>query len=269
MSVNEAVLKQQQTFQSDKSLKSAPSSKKIMQNHKSIGTIYIYKNDPKQTRRGVNVSNFRHYEGGYLPLLADGNYRERKLDNTSYKYDAKCDHGLRPMHRSSFNLSQSAKNEYVTKNKKDYKGYQVNPEYLPVTAADQFQTQFDLGENSQQRHLKSHYTNHFYRKNEDQIYQLEMNNKVKVYPNRNSTIKETLVHNKDETNYWTEYNRTHNLLGAKRGPGETRNLSSRINYNVLTGEEITSSRTAAQQYHRVSGNVVLENQRVQEKNLID
>ena len=62
-----------------------------------------------------------------------------------------------------------------------------------------------------------------------------MNNKVKVYPNRNSTIKETLVHNKDETNYWTEYNRTHNLLGAKRGPGETRNLSSRINYNVLTG----------------------------------
>lgn len=63
-----------------------------------------------------------------------------------------------------------------------------------------------------------------------------MNNKVKIYPNRNSTIKEALVHNKDDNNYWTEYNRTHNLLGAKRGPGETRELSSRINYNVLTGK---------------------------------
>lgn len=116
MSVNEAVLKHQ-PFQSDKSLKSAP-TKKIMQNHKNIGTIYIYKNDPKQTRRGVNVSNFRHYEGGYLPLLGDCNYRERKLDNLAYKYEAKSDHGSRPMHRSSFSLSQSAKNEYVTKSKK-------------------------------------------------------------------------------------------------------------------------------------------------------
>lgn len=48
-------------------------------------------------------------------------------------------------------------------------------------------------------------------------------------------MKETLAHNKGEPTYWTQYNRIHNLLGAKRGPGEPKDYPNRLSYNVLTG----------------------------------
>ena len=70
------------------------------------GSIYLYKNDPKVVNKGVNVSNFRHSLGGFLPLLGDSNYLERKLDNTSYIYDDKIHHGSRPLHQTTFSLKQ-------------------------------------------------------------------------------------------------------------------------------------------------------------------
>lgn len=67
--------------------------------------IYIYKNDPKVVKKGVNITDVRYPQGGYLPLLTDTPYNERKFDNTSYKYDDRFHHGSRPMHRSTFTLS--------------------------------------------------------------------------------------------------------------------------------------------------------------------
>lgn len=33
---------------------------------KITGSIYLYKNDPKIVNKGVNISNFRHTQGGNL-----------------------------------------------------------------------------------------------------------------------------------------------------------------------------------------------------------
>jgi hypothetical protein len=67
------------------------------------------------------------------------------------------------------------------------------------------------------------------------MYQLEKDNKVKVYRSKESTIKDTLIHDKNEPSYWTEYNRSHSLLGARLGTGESREYPERISYNPLTG----------------------------------
>ena len=68
-----------------------------------------------------------------------------------------------------------------------------------------------------------------------QIYQLEKDNHVKIYHNRNSTIKNTLAFEKD-TSYWTQYKRTHDHLGNLRGNGVPRTYPDRQSYNVLTGK---------------------------------
>jgi hypothetical protein len=115
MSLNDANYTSSSAFLNAPTTTSTPNLSTFM--NKSIGTIYIYKNDPKLVNKGVNISNFRHAQGGYLPLLADSNYKERKHNNLSYSYDTKTDHGSRPMHRTTFKLSYSAKNDYATKNK--------------------------------------------------------------------------------------------------------------------------------------------------------
>lgn len=64
-----------------------------------------------------------------------------------------------------------------------------------------------------------------------QIFQLE-NNKA---PYKQSNIKKALVINEHEPDYWTQYNLTHNFLGAKRGPGLAKEISDRPSYNIFTG----------------------------------
>ena len=72
-----------------------------------------------------------------------------------------------------------------------------------------------------------------------QIYQLEKEGKPRVYPNRGDTIKEALVHNQNEPDFWTQYNRTHGLLAAIRGNGEPlREYPNRTAYNIFTGRFI-------------------------------
>lgn len=89
-----------------------------MNNLKPIGTLYVHPNDPKQTRKGVNITNFKHIEGGYLPLLTDTDYNERKYNKLGYNYNTKLDHGSRAMHRSTLNLTHgTTKNDYVTRNR--------------------------------------------------------------------------------------------------------------------------------------------------------
>jgi hypothetical protein len=71
----------------------------------SMKKIYMYKNDPKVSKKGVFISNFQHVEGGYLPILNDSNYNERKFDNKRYSYDDRLHHGKRPMHQTTFSLT--------------------------------------------------------------------------------------------------------------------------------------------------------------------
>ncbi len=70
------------------------------------------------------------------------------------------------------------------------------------------------------------------------IYQLEKDQHVKTYRNRNSTIKNTLVFNENDTSYWTQYKRTHDHLGNLRGGGVSKAYPDRTSYNVLTGKII-------------------------------
>jgi hypothetical protein len=86
----------------------------------TMENIYIYKNDPKVVNKGVYISNFRHFEGGYLPMLHDSNFNQRKMNN-NYSYDDRIHHGQRPMHKTTFSLSHdsndsSDKNIYITHN---------------------------------------------------------------------------------------------------------------------------------------------------------
>jgi len=38
-----------------------------------------------------------------------------------------------------------------------------------------------------------------------------------------------------EPNYWTQYKRTHDYLGTKRGPGLPKEYPDRPSYNLFTG----------------------------------
>lgn len=64
---------------------------------------------------------------------------------------------------------------------------------------------------------------------------MEKEGKPRNYANRESKIREALEHSKMEPDYWTEYNRTHGVLGSARGNGVTRTYPSRPAYNIFTG----------------------------------
>ena len=85
----------------------------------TMENIYIYKNDPKVVNKGVYISNFRHFEGGYLPMLHDSNFNQRKMNN-NYSYDDRIHHGQRPMHKTTFSLthddSSNKNNTFITHN---------------------------------------------------------------------------------------------------------------------------------------------------------
>ena len=101
------------TFNEPTYSQQAPNSSK----QKSIGTLYICKNDPKETRKGVNVTNFKSYDGFYIPLLSDAGYHKRKYKKNIYNYDTKVDHGNRAMHNTTLSLRHGElKNDYLTKN---------------------------------------------------------------------------------------------------------------------------------------------------------
>ena len=65
--------------------------------------------------------------------------------------------------------------------------------------------------------------------------------KPKIYENRKSKMKEVLVHNENEPDFWTQYNLTHGLLGSVRnkgGNGSLRQYPSRQAFNIFTGVKI-------------------------------
>jgi hypothetical protein len=70
------------------------------------------------------------------------------------------------------------------------------------------------------------------------MHQLEKDSKVKIYNNRHSSIKDSLVFNEKDTSYWTQYKRTHDYLGNLRGPGVERSYSDRRSFDVITGKRI-------------------------------
>jgi len=101
------------------------------------------------------------------------------------------------------------------------------------------------------------------------MYQLAREAKIKVYGNSNSTIKDSLVQDPNAPSYWTQYHRTHGVLAARLGGGETRPYANRPSYNILTGEEQSlPSWRASHNYNRVSGNNVLDSARSNDKGVI-
>ena len=84
-----------------------------------MAKVYPFCNDPKVIGRGVNIFDVHQAQGGFLPILDDLNYKSLKQqNNANYKYDDKVDHGKRPMHRTTFELNSSPKEErFLTSNK--------------------------------------------------------------------------------------------------------------------------------------------------------
>ena len=76
------------------------------------GSIYLYKNDPHVVNKGVHVTNVSEAGGGFMPLLTDTPYSQRRFDNTRYNYNSRTDHGSRPMHRTTFSLNQQSEDDF-------------------------------------------------------------------------------------------------------------------------------------------------------------
>lgn len=70
------------------------------------------------------------------------------------------------------------------------------------------------------------------------MLQLDKNNEVKVYKYHTefSQAKDALTYKNHSNNYWTQYKRTHDYLGALRGTGEPKEYPSRSSYNIFTGK---------------------------------
>jgi hypothetical protein len=94
--------------------------KNLAQTSLSVGDLYPYKNDPRQSKKGIYVTNVRTYNGGFIPLLDSENYTDRKstINNMKmYNYDDKIHHGARPLHQTTFDLNyQPIKSDFVTSN---------------------------------------------------------------------------------------------------------------------------------------------------------
>lgn len=94
-----------------------------MSMNNQIGGIYLYKNDPKEVHKGVHITNVRQAQGGFAPLLAADDYKERKFDNTKYAYDSKAHHGTRPMHKSTLSLTHV---------RPEYNNYQTHNNFVSI-----------------------------------------------------------------------------------------------------------------------------------------
>jgi hypothetical protein len=144
----------------------------------SISAIYLYKNDPKQINKGLRISDVIHPQGGYMPVLAEVSYDQRKFTNTSHRYDNKLDHGSRPQHKSTFNIithstntssSNPPRDDMLTSNQVDYRGLKTRPEYIQYQGEDQFRPHFDVSEYSNQRSFNTSYSDQFYSKSTDHV----------------------------------------------------------------------------------------------------
>lgn len=248
-----------------------------------ISSIYSYKNDPKQINKGVRMTNAINPQGGHIPILSETSYDQRRQDQNKFNYDNKSDHGSRPQHKSSFNIiTHDLPNHHqmTTSNKIDYRGLKTRPEYRQCQGEDQFKSHFSLASSSSSvDHFNSSYADQFPDKSRDQdytlnfdlmpkyslpkqIFQLEKESQVRVYKNQTSSIRDTLVRDEKDPNFWTQYKRTHDHLGQLRGQGVQRSYSDRRGFNVLTGEE--SSKPAwsmNQNFKRSSGNNMLNSSR--------
>ncbi|RNA40204.1 hypothetical protein BpHYR1_041446 [Brachionus plicatilis] len=241
----------------------------------AVGNIYIHKNDPKVVNKGIFLTDVLHAQGGYLPILASNTYNQRKQENGEYLYNARVDHGTRPMHCTTFDLGhQSNERNFITKHKIDYQGFKLRPEYLPTLGKNQFEHHFEIGTNKD-LNLNTHYGSEFYVKNNDKDYtsnfdlmpkysvgkqlnQLEKENKIREYNNRKSTINEALVIDKHEPNYWTQYKRTHDYLGHLRGNGVSKIYPEKESYNILTGEIINQVKN---NNRKTSGDLIMSSAR--------
>lgn len=132
--------------------------------------LYPYKNDPKPLKRNLYVTNVNDYSGGYIPILDDQNYTQRKQNVMhSYTYDDRTHRGTRPMHQSSFDLNYQPKaSTYVTNNMLTYRGGQLDREHQPQPAPNQFRHQFEFGSDNK-RHFVTHYESNFYPKSDDRV----------------------------------------------------------------------------------------------------
>ncbi len=88
--------------------------------------------------------------------------------------------------------------------------------------------------------------------------QIEKGPKTKIYNNGHATVRDSLIHDKNENSYWTNYNRTHGLLGARLGSGVAKLKNKSPNYNIITGEKLNSSDwKITNNYNCITGNNVL------------
>lgn len=106
-------------------------------------------------------------------------------------------------------------------------------------------------------------------KTNKEFAELKQKNHENYLRNSKSEVKDLIEVNKNDSSYWTQYKRIHDYLGHLRGPGVSREYQDRRALNVLTGELIKPSWSTNTNYKRVSGNVILHNERKNHKNILN
>ncbi|XP_071835162.1 uncharacterized protein [Apostichopus japonicus] len=169
--------------------------------------------------------------------------------------------GTRWMHRTTITLEERPNKDVMESSMQyAYSGkYVTSPPQRPRQCPSLQTSHFELGMNEQQ-HLTTH--------NDTEYPGRPIDHPNKVhYPSilnwsHNVTgqdMKDALSRRNHSPNYWSSYTDVHSRLGLQRGEGVKRETGPKVQYNLLTGQEIRQPEVSSQRL--VSGNRVLNQAR--------
>lgn len=164
--------------------------------------------------------------------------------------------GARPMHQTTLHLPTQSYTDYLTTSKQ-YLGGISRPERSKKYGS-QHVSQLSFGDDPPE--WKSSYGNNFIEREVQppaKIHLPSFENRMNMSEGAGLKRVMTVPGEQNTSQFWTQYNRVHNKLGAILGPGVPHEKPVRRQYNPLNGED--AGEAWRPDNKRISGNRILYN----------
>ncbi|XP_033755444.1 uncharacterized protein LOC117338268 isoform X1 [Pecten maximus] len=221
--------------------------------------------------QGKSANTLLTEDGCHYPVISPAYTDRMRAASAPYEYGK----GVRAMHKTTLTIAKppwDSRDAYKTSNKQYFGGSKsLNPVRRPPRCPSMHTSQWDIGQNQQDKYWDTHYKGTFHEKEiipaTARANRLHMTSLVnRIDQTEGADMKQTIKSDKNHPNYWSQYGRIHNKLGHMLGTGVSREPPVRKSYNVITGEELGPAWEDVNR--RVSGNRVLYSNRCERAPLL-
>lgn len=220
---------------------------------------------------GKRVTTLLTEDGCIYPIIGHDAKNDRLRMTSAPQHGSRILRGERPMHQTTLMLAKPPWiPDYTTTSQQFHGGSKVlEPEPRPQKARSMHHSQLNLGslgdkgsqnilgQNAQTSEWKTRYEETFYPKQIIPANRLHWTSHVnRINQMEGAKTKEAVRPADDQPmTYFTQYKRTHDMLGLLRGPGVEREPPVRVQFNVITGADMGPAWKPFNE--RTSGNRVL------------